>query len=94
MEEVSPDGHWMVYGSDVTGRFEIYVVPFPNTKAAKSQISTLGGAWPKWSGSRKRAHLPRAERGCHGCRNKNYSDVFVQQTQTTVCGETVGVPAQ
>jgi DNA-binding SARP family transcriptional activator len=49
MQDVSPDGHWMVYGSDVTGRFEIYVVPFPNTKAAKWQISTLGGIWPKWS---------------------------------------------
>ena len=50
MQEVSPDGHWMVYGSDLTGRFEICVVPFPNTKAGKWQISTLGGAWPKWSG--------------------------------------------
>jgi Tol biopolymer transport system component len=49
MQEVSPDGHWMVYGSDVTGRFQIYVVPFPNTKAGKWQITTLGGAWPKWS---------------------------------------------
>jgi Tol biopolymer transport system component len=49
MQELSPDGHWMVYGSDVTGRFEIYVVPFPDTKAGKWQISTLGGIWPKWS---------------------------------------------
>jgi hypothetical protein len=49
MQEVSPDGRWMVYGSDVTGRFEIYVVPFPNTKAGKWQISSAGGIWPKWS---------------------------------------------
>jgi serine/threonine-protein kinase len=49
MQEVSPDGRWMVYGSDVTGRFEIYVIPFPITKAAKWQISSAGGIWPKWS---------------------------------------------
>jgi serine/threonine-protein kinase len=49
MQEVSPDGRWMVYGSDVTGRFEIYVVPFPNTKAAKWQVSTAGGVGPRWS---------------------------------------------
>jgi serine/threonine-protein kinase len=48
MQAVSPDSHWMAYGSDVTGRFEIYVVPFPNTKAGKWQISTLGGVLPKW----------------------------------------------
>jgi protease II len=48
MQAMSPDGHWMAYGSDVTGRFEIYVVPFPNTKAGKWQISTLGGVSPKW----------------------------------------------
>lgn len=49
MQALSPDSHWMAYGSDVTGRFEIYVVPFPNTKAGKWQISTLGGVSPKWS---------------------------------------------
>jgi len=49
MQAFSPDSHWMAYGSDVTGRFEIYVVPFPNTKAGKWQISTLGGVLPKWS---------------------------------------------
>ena len=48
MQAFSPDSHWMAYGSDVTGRFEIYVVPFPNTKAGKWQISTLGGVLPKW----------------------------------------------
>ena len=48
MQAVSPNSHWMAYGSDVTGRFEIYVVPFPNTKAGKWQISTLGGVLPKW----------------------------------------------
>jgi DNA-binding SARP family transcriptional activator len=48
MQALSPDSHWMAYASDVTGRFEVYVVPFPNTKAGKVQISTLGGVSPKW----------------------------------------------
>jgi DNA-binding SARP family transcriptional activator/Tol biopolymer transport system component len=48
MQAISPDSHWMAYGSDVTGRFEVYVVPFPNTKGGKRQISTMGGVLPKW----------------------------------------------
>jgi Tol biopolymer transport system component/predicted Ser/Thr protein kinase len=43
----SPDGHWIVYQSDETGRYEIYVVPFPGS-GGKRQISTSGGVQPRW----------------------------------------------
>ena len=46
---VSPDGKWMAYASNVTGPFEIYVVPFPNPGTAKWQLSTHGGTSPRWS---------------------------------------------
>jgi len=46
---LSPDGHWLAYTSNETGDFEIYVVPFPNTRAAKWAISTNGGTEPLWS---------------------------------------------
>jgi serine/threonine-protein kinase len=44
----SPDGHWIAYQSDETGRSEIYVRAFPGP-GGKSQVSTEGGARPRWS---------------------------------------------
>jgi dipeptidyl aminopeptidase/acylaminoacyl peptidase len=44
----SPDGKWVAYVSDESGRNEVYVQSFP-TPAAQWQISTSGGAMPKWS---------------------------------------------
>ena len=43
----SPDGRWVAYQSNESGRFEIYIQPFPGP-GAKSQISTGGGAFPQW----------------------------------------------
>ena len=44
---LSPDGRWMAYASDETGRYEVYVQPFPAT-GGKWQISTGGGEQPSW----------------------------------------------
>ena len=46
---ISPNGRWLAYASDESGRFEVYVVPFPNTSAAKWAVSTGGGTEPLWS---------------------------------------------
>nr|MBA3405557.1 serine/threonine-protein kinase [Gemmatimonadaceae bacterium] len=46
---ISPDGHWLAYASNETGRNEIYVVPFPNASSAKLPISSRGGTEPVWS---------------------------------------------
>jgi Tol biopolymer transport system component len=46
---LSPDGRWLAYTSNETGDYEVYVVPFPNTGAAKWAISTSGGIEPLWS---------------------------------------------
>jgi Tol biopolymer transport system component len=45
---VSPDGHWMAYGSDESGRIEAYVQSFP-TPGSKYQVSTGGAAFGVWS---------------------------------------------
>jgi serine/threonine-protein kinase len=45
---LSPDGHWLAYASDESGRFEIYVRPFPETQGAKRQVSASGGLFPVW----------------------------------------------
>jgi len=46
---LSPDGKWMAYQSDETGRTEVFVRPFPNTEAGKKQVSSGGGLAPLWS---------------------------------------------
>jgi len=46
--EFSPDGRWIAYQSDESGRYEIYVRPFPGP-GGKWQISTEGGARSVWS---------------------------------------------
>jgi eukaryotic-like serine/threonine-protein kinase len=43
----SPDGKWIAYDSDETGRFETYVTAFPGP-GGKRQISTGGGGEPFW----------------------------------------------
>lgn len=44
----SPDGRWMAYVSDESGKNEVYVAPFPR-RDGKWQISTGGGFGPLWS---------------------------------------------
>jgi serine/threonine protein kinase len=47
----SPDGRWLAYNSNESGRQEVYVRPFPGP-GGKWQISTNGGAYPRWSRKR------------------------------------------
>ncbi len=46
---LSPDGRFLAYASQETGKEEVFVVPFPNTGDAKWSISPDGGAEPVWS---------------------------------------------
>jgi serine/threonine-protein kinase len=47
--EVSPNGQWLAYQSNESGRNEIYVRPFPNVDADRQQVSTNGGTQPLWA---------------------------------------------
>lgn len=44
----SPDGRYLAYDSNESGKYEVYVVPFPK-KGGKWQISSGGGFRPMWS---------------------------------------------
>jgi len=44
----SPDGKWLAYYSDESGRFEVYVRPFPGPGPARN-VSVGGGVFPAWS---------------------------------------------
>ena len=48
--DFSPDGRWLAYVSDESGRAEVYVQPFPGP-GKKVLISTQGGRAPAWAGS-------------------------------------------
>jgi serine/threonine-protein kinase len=45
---VSPDGRWIAYASNESGRSEVYVRPFP-ALSTKVPISSLGGENPHWT---------------------------------------------
>jgi Tol biopolymer transport system component len=54
--QFSPDGRWVAYQSNESGRIEIYVQPFvaptssgsARAPSGKWQMSTAGGTWPRW----------------------------------------------
>jgi Tol biopolymer transport system component len=48
--EFSPDGRWLAYTSDETGREEVYVTAFPD-RVQTLMISNQGGSRPLWSAS-------------------------------------------
>jgi serine/threonine-protein kinase len=45
----APDGRHVAYMSNGSGRWEVYVKPFPDGDAI--QVSKDGGAWPRWNGA-------------------------------------------
>ena len=45
--QLSPDGRWLAYASNETGRYEIYVQPFPTT-GTRWQVSNAGGRQATW----------------------------------------------
>ncbi len=56
--QFSPDGRWIAYNSNESGRDEVYIVPFdPSSRlgtqhgaaiSPRWQISISGGHWPRW----------------------------------------------
>jgi Tol biopolymer transport system component/tRNA A-37 threonylcarbamoyl transferase component Bud32 len=45
--QFSPDGRWVAYHSNESGRYEVYVQPL-NEQQGRIQVSTGGGAQPRW----------------------------------------------
>ena len=46
---ISPNGRWMAYASNESGKYEVYVCPFPDVKKGKWKVSASGGNHPLWS---------------------------------------------
>ena len=46
---LSPNGQWVAYQSDASGKIDVYVRPFPDADSARHPISTNGGTSPLWA---------------------------------------------
>jgi eukaryotic-like serine/threonine-protein kinase len=49
MASFSPDGRWLAYTSNESGRDEVYVRPFPRTQTVARLVSIDGGSGPAWA---------------------------------------------
>jgi eukaryotic-like serine/threonine-protein kinase len=58
--QLSPDGHWMAFTSDRSGKREVYVRPFPPGEGEWT-ISLTGGEMPRWSGDGKELFFEAAD---------------------------------
>jgi Tol biopolymer transport system component len=47
--KLSPDGRWLLYSSQESGKAEVYVRPFPDVNAGRWPISVGGGSQPLWA---------------------------------------------
>jgi eukaryotic-like serine/threonine-protein kinase len=59
--EFSPDGRWLVFVSDESGRDEVYVQQFPSA-GGKLQISSDGGTEPRWNRNGRAIFYREADR--------------------------------
>jgi serine/threonine-protein kinase len=48
---LSPSGRWLAYASNESGRYEVYVRPYPDVNAGHWQVSRNGGNEPGWAHS-------------------------------------------
>ena len=60
---LSPNGLWLAYSSNETGRAEVFVRPFPNVDSTRVRVSTDGGIVPVWAKSGRELFFVDANRG-------------------------------
>ena len=81
--EFSPDGRWLAYVSDQSGRNEVYVQPYPGP-GERHLISTNGGQQPAWSGNGR--ELFYVQGGTSGAGVKKLMSVSIGTTPPFVAG--------
>src|SRR5204863_116238 len=60
MAVIAPDGRWLAYQSNESGRYEVYVQPFPGG-GRPIPISTGGGVFPRWSSDGRELYFRSGE---------------------------------
>src|SRR5262249_31779735 len=94
--QFSPDGKWIAYASNESGRYEIYVESFP-PGSDRSQVSTTGGTQPRWRRDGKEIFYLAADRKLMAAAVQ--SGAFQAQTpvalfQTPLGGAGLGISRQ
>ena len=77
--DLSPDGRYVAYQSDESGRFEVYVRPFPDVEGGRWQISNDGGTRPLWARGGGELFYVTLEGASHVCPRPNRRGVRLRQ---------------
>ncbi len=46
---IAPNGRWLAYTSNESGRTDVYLSPYPGVTSARRQVSADGGSSPRWT---------------------------------------------
>ena len=82
---ISPDGRWVAYQSNQSGRAEIYVRRFPDVSQGQRLVSTDGGVEPRWSRDGRALFFTSA--GAGGTADRNVLMAGVEPGATFVSGK-------
>jgi len=88
--EVSPNGKWMAYDSNESGRNEIYITDFPGAHS-KMQVSSEGALWHAWSNDGKTLYFANGKKlTATEIRNPETMELGGTAVVTTLDAEPVG----
>jgi len=89
---LSPDGRWLAYSSNSSGREEVYVRPFPDVDSGLEQVSVGGGSNPVWARSGAELFFVDTERRMNVARVETTSDfqVLDREVLFTLTPELIG----
>jgi serine/threonine protein kinase len=76
--QFSPDGRWVAYSSEESGRYEVYVRSFAGSN--KFMVSANGGGQPRWRGDGKELYYATAEGKMMAVAVKSTADSFEYET--------------
>ena len=91
--EVSPDGRWLAYEANDSGRFEVYVRPFPDVSSGHWQVSTDGGTRPLWARNGQELFYLTRDGRPHARRRGTRADVVGDRADEAVRGTPYGAEA-
>ena len=79
---LSPNGRWLAYTSNESGRPEVYVRPFPDVDVSPVRVSTEGGSRPLWAHSGRELFFRGPDRAAVAATVEAESDFRILQRET------------
>lgn len=61
ISSLSPDGKWIAYSTNQSGRVEIFVQPFPSG-GNRSKVTKVGGYEPRWASDSRTLYYSQADK--------------------------------